>query len=449
MKKSKKTTRLGIINPDAAGIDVGSAFHYAAVPEDRCDKPVRRFDSYTRDVHELCKWLMECNIKTVAMESTGVYWVQLYLILEEYGFEVYLVNAHHVKNAPGRKTDVTDCQWIQQLHSYGLLSASFQPNELVRSLRGYMRRRKNLTQNSTVHVLHMQKAFEQMNIKLHNVLADITGKSGQLIINAILEGERDPDKLASLADEKVKSSKEEIIKSLEGIWKDEPLFELKQAYDLYKFYKEKIKECDAEIEKALQKFNLDIDVSGYKNAPRKVYNKNRLNFNATLYLKDIFGVDVTEIFGISEINAVEILSEVGIDMTKWPTEKHFTAWLNLAPNNRISGGKILKKKALKKKNHTSQSFLIAGQAVKRSQNWLGIFYRRVKSRTGPFIATKATARKIAVIFYHMVKNQIVFKPIPIEQYTKELQEKRMNYLKKQALKMGMALAPLPSQAGVS
>ncbi|MGK7393569.1 MAG: IS110 family transposase [Candidatus Cyclobacteriaceae bacterium M3_2C_046] len=349
MKKESKKSDISVINPDAAGIDIGSTFHYVAVPQDRCEKPIRRFESFTSDLHDLCKWLKKCRIKTVAMESTGIYWVQLFMILEGYGFEVSLVNANHVKNVSGRKTDISDCQWIQQLHSYGLLSASFQPEGLTRSLRGYMRHRKNLTQNYSTHVLHMQKAFEQMNIKLHNVLADITGKSGQAMIQAILAGERDPKKLASLADEKVKSTEEEIIKSLEGIWQEEPLFELKQAYELYNFYKEKIRECDAQIEKTIQKFNPDVDSSQYNKAPRKVYNKNRLNFNGTLYLKDLMGVDITKIFGISEINALEIVSEVGLDMTKWPTDNHFTAWLNLAPNNQISGGKKLKKRNKKKK----------------------------------------------------------------------------------------------------
>lgn len=441
MKKKEKAAKMQVINPSAAGVDVGSTFHYVAVPESRSDTPVRRFESFTRDLHDLAKWLKECAIETVAMESTGIYWVQLFMILEQYGFKVYLVNAHHVKNVSGRKSDVSDCQWIQQLHSYGLLSASFQPEELTRSLRGYMRHRKNLTQNYATHVLHMQKAFEQMNIKLHNVIADITGKSGQAIITAILAGERDAQALATLADKKVKCSKEELIKSLEGDWQDEPLFELKQAFELYAFYKEKISECDAEIEKAIQKFNPDIDTSDYKDAPRKVYNKNRLNFNATLYLKDLVGVDITKIFGISEITALEIISEVGIDMSKWPTEKHFTSWLNLAPNNRISGGKILKTKRQKKMNKAAQAFKMAAYALQRSNHWLGSFYRRKKSHAGPLLATKATARKMAIIFYKMVKFQIEFNPIPIDAYDADLQEKKLKYLRKEAFKLGMLVVP--------
>jgi hypothetical protein len=282
MKKKSPKKALQQINEDAAGIDIGSTFHYVAVPEDRAEQPVRRFESFTSDLHELAHWLKECGIRTVAMESTGIYWVQLFLILEQEGFEVYLVNARHIKNVSGRKSDVLDChgvarRWIQQLHSYGLLNASFQPDEITRSLRGYMRHRKNLTQSYASQVLHMQKAFEQMNVKLHNVLSDITGKSGMVIIQAILAGERDAQQLAQLVNSKVKSSQEELVKSLQANWQDAPLFELKQAYELYLCYKEKIAECDVEIEKALNRFNEDIDPVTYQNKPRKVYTKNRLN----------------------------------------------------------------------------------------------------------------------------------------------------------------------------
>lgn len=359
MKKRSTKKALQLINPDAAGIDIGSTFHYVAVPEDRTGQSVRRFESFTSDLHELAHWLKECGIRTVAMESTGIYWIQLFLILEQEGFEVYLVNARHVKNVSGRKSDVLDCQWIQQLHSYGLLSASFQPDELTRSLRGYMRHRKHLTESYANQVLHMQKAFEQMNVKLHNVLTDITGKSGIAIIEAILAGQRDAYQLAQLVDRRVRSSKDQIIKSLEAHWQEEPLFELKQAYELYLCYKEKIAECDVEIEKALRKFQNKVGASTHRDKARKVYSKNRLDFDAGQYLQTILGVDVTQMFGISEVLALEIVSEVGTDMRKWPTKKHFTSWLNLAPNNRISGGKLLRSKRQKKKNKAAQAFLMA------------------------------------------------------------------------------------------
>lgn len=437
--KKRNSPKVNLIHNSAAGIDIGSTFHFVSVPDDRDDRPVRRFESFTEDLHSLAEWLEKCNIKTVAMESTGIYWVQLFLILENYGFEVILVNAQHIKNVSGRKSDVLDCQWIQQLHSYGLLSASFQPEELTRSLRGYLRHRRNLTQSYASQVLHMQKAFEQMNIKLHNVLTDITGKSGLNIIGGILKGERDAKKLSLLVNSKVKCSQGDLIKSLTGNWREEPLFELRQSYELYIIYKRKIADCDRQIEKAMGNYNPDVDSSGYHKLPRQVHQKNRLNFNASPYLKDILGVDITEIFGISEISAAEIISEVGTDMSKWPSSKHFTSWLNLAPNNRVSGGKRLKNKRKKSKNRAAQAFKMAAYALQRSDHWLGDFYRRQKSKNGPLMATKATARKLAVIFYQMVKKKEGFVPIPITEYTEELKQRKLRYLQKQAMKLDMVL----------
>lgn len=439
--KTKNQAKVRMINPDAAGIDIGGSFHFVAVPADRSASPVRRFGSFTRDLHDLAKWLKECQIKTVAMESTGIYWLQLFLVLEEYGFEVFLVNAQHVKNVSGRKTDVLDCQWIQQLHSYGLLSASFQPDDMIRTLRGYMRHRKNLTQAYSTQILHMQKAFEQLNIKLHNVITDITGKSGQLIIKEILSGERDPERLALLAVGRVKASKEEIVLSLEGNWKAEPLFELRQSYELYLIYKQKITDCDNQIQKHMEELASENGIKKSQEIPRRVYSKNRFNFNATPYLKDIVGVDLTKIFGISEVSAMEIISEVGVDMTKWPSERQFTSWLNLCPNNRISGGKMLKNKRKKSKNKAGQAFRMAAYALQRSDHYLGAFYRRMKSKGGSMFATKATARKLAVIFYHMVGSQWEFNPISLEEYEKTHADRRLSYLKKQASKLGLELIP--------
>lgn len=439
--KTKNQAKVSMINPDAAGIDIGGSFHFVAVPADRSASPVRRFGSFTRDLHDLAKWLKECQIKTVAMESTGIYWLQLFLVLEEYGFEVFLVNAQHVKNVSGRKTDVLDCQWIQQLHSYGLLSASFQPDDMIRTLRGYMRHRKNLTQAYSTQILHMQKAFEQLNIKLHNVITDITGKSGQLIIKEILSGERDPERLALLAAGRVKASKEEIVLSLEGNWKAEPLFELRQSYELYLIYKQKITDCDNQIQKHMEELAGENGIRKSQEIPRRVYSKNRFNFNATPYLKDIVGVDLTKIFGISELSAMEIVSEVGVDMTKWPSERQFTSWLNLCPNNRISGGKLLKNKRIKSKNKAGQAFRMAAYALQRSDHYLGAFYRRMKSKGGAMFATKATARKLAIIFYHMVGSQLEFNPISLEEYEKTHADRRLTYLKKQASKLGLELIP--------
>jgi transposase len=439
MKKGK----LRLLNPNAAGIDVASEVHYVAVPQDRCEQPVRSFGSFTDNIHDMAKWLIECNIDTVAMESTGIYWIQLYLILEEYGIEVFLVNARHIKNVSGRKSDVLDCQWIQELHSYGLLSASFQPDNITRELRAYLRHRKSLTESYSQQILHMQKAFEQMNVKLHNVLTDICGKSGQAIINAILKGEHDPEVLIKYVDPKVKASKEEIIKSLRGIWREEYLFELKQAYELYATFKEKISECDLQIEKTLQKIEQEQDYGkAVPEIKRRVYSKNRFNFNGTQYLYNILGVDVTKVFGISELVAIEIISETGIDMSKWKTKKHFTSWLNLAPNNRISGGKLLKPKKAKRKNKAGQAFMMAAFAVQRSNNWLGQYYRRMKAKNGPLVATKATARKLAIIFYEMVSNRMEFNPLPIENYSKSYTKNKIHFIEKQASLLGYKLLPV-------
>lgn len=431
-----------IVHPNAAGIDIASQMHFVAVSPERDHKPVRKFGTFTSDLHDIAIWLKKCNIDTVAMESTGIYWIQLYLVLEEYGFNVFLVNARHVKNVSGRKSDVLDCQWLLQLHTYGLLNPSFQPETMIRELRSYMRQRKNLTQNYATEVQHMQKAFEQMNIKLHNVLTDITGKSGQNIIKAILAGNRDACQLTELVDNHVKASKEDIIKSLQGNWRDEHLFELKQAYELYLIFKEKINDCDRQIEKVLLNLESNSTYEKEDKKDRHVSTKNRFNFNSTNYLKNILGVDVTKIFGISELLGTEIVSEIGLDMSKWATKKHFVSWLNLAPNNRISGGKLLKSKKSTKKNKAGQAFLMAAYALQRSNHWLGEFYRRLKARQGPTVATKATARKLAIIFYNMIKKKEEFDPIPIETYNQDFKERKLKYIKNQALKLGLNLVPV-------
>lgn len=441
-KKRIKKSGLAILRPNAAGIDIASQIHYVAVPEGRAAETVRSFGSFTRDLHDLASWLKDCGIDTVAIESTGIYWVQLYLILEEYGLEVYLVNARHIKNVSGRKSDVLDCQWIQQLHSYGLLNKSFQPDDLTRELRCYMRHRRSLTEHSSTQILHMQKAFEQMNIKLHNVLSDITGKSGQSIIEAILSGVRRPEELVQYVSPKVKASKEDIIKSLEGNWREESVFELKQAYELYHVFRTKVRECDVQIEGVLKKID-SLAGNGNKHLNQKrVYSKNRLNFGASAYLQRIVGVDLTDVFGISELLATQIISETGIDMSKWPNKKHFTSWLNLAPSNRVSGGKMLRPKKSKKKNKAGQTFMMAAYALQRGDNWLGRFYRRIKAKHGAPVANKATARKIAIIFYNMVKNKAEFDPIAVDEYSRMFKAQKMRYVKKQALSLGYELVPV-------
>jgi transposase len=431
-----------IIHPNAAGIDISSKEHYVAVDPNTNDQPIKAFGSYTDDLDTMVNWLKECKVDTIAMEATGIYWISLFLKLEEAGFEVILVNAKHVKNVRGKKTDMTDAEWIRQLHSCGLLSASFQPDSFTRTLRTYMRHRKNLIEMSATHIRMMHKALEQMNIKLQHVIADITGKTGQAIISSILDGERNPETLSELVDGRIKASKEDIKRSLKGIWKEEHLFELEQSFEMYHIYRKKIVDCDQRIKRILLEVApLDNDnqlTSG--KAPTRS-NKNNLSFEAQSLLERITGTDLTSIFGINDSTAVEILSEVGLDMSKWPTAKHFTAWLNLAPNNKISGGKILSSRIPKKKNRAGQIFKMAAFAVQRSKNWLSMFYHRIKSKAGAAKAITATARKIAVIFYQMLKDKVKFMPLGLEEYEKTYKEWQLKKLEKQARTFGLQLSP--------
>ncbi len=439
----KKKSGFPILYPNAAGIDIASREHYVAVNPEADEDPIRAFGCFTEDLYAIASWLLECNVDTVAMEATGIYWVSLYLILEEVGMKVVLVNARHVKNVSGKKSDVKDAEWIRQLHSCGLLSASFQPDHFTRTLRTFMRHRKNLTDMAATHIRMMQKAMEQMNIKLQNVIADITGKSGQAIIRAILEGERNAEVLIQLLDVRIKAGREVVSKSLKGMWKEENLFELKQSFELYHIYRQKVIECDEQIRTHLatkiHEPENEIFRSKEEGKAKSKINKNNLSFDATEMLKQITGTDLTEIFGITHTNAIEIISEIGLDMSKWPTAKHFTAWLNLAPNNKKSGGKLIKGKVEKKKNKAGQIFKMSAYAVQRSKNWLALFYHRIKSRCGAAKAITATARKIAVIFYKLIKEKTTFNPLSQELYMKTFKERQIKKLKKQAAQLGLIL----------
>jgi transposase len=432
-EKVKRISQMAVINPTAAGIDVSDTEMMVAYPINEEQLEIRSFGCYTRDLHSIAKCLKENGTTTVAMESTGVYWVPLFLLLQEYGFEVFLVNAKHVKNVTGRKDDESDAEWIQKLHSCGLLNASFQPNILERTLRSIVRHRKNLVHTSSTYLNRIQKALELMNIKLHTVISDIDGKTGLLIIEAILKGERNPEVLADLRDVRIKASREEIIKSLEGHWTTEHLFELSQCYRLYSTHRQMIEECESEIEKQLiqqiasKNEGLIPDLQKVK---RKISGKHKATFNLTAYLKEILGVDVTEVFGISEISALSILAEVGSDMSKWKTEHHFTSWLGLAPNTKISGGKVISSKIKKKRHYAGQAFRIAANSLYHSKSPLGDYYRRIKSKAGTPKAVVATARKLAIIYYKMVANQEAFNPKALQDYQYKYKEKKINQLKK-------------------
>jgi transposase len=432
MNRKKKVVEFEMLNPDTAGIDIGSKEHYVAVPKDRDVDPVRKFGSFTEDLHSIAKWLVKCKIKSIAMESTGVYWISLFLILEEYGFDVSLVNARHVKNVSGKKTDEADCQWIQRLHSCGLLTASYQPDLITRELRSYIRHKKNLNSSASTYILRMQKALEQMNVKLHHVITDITGKTGIEIIEAILRGQRDAKTLANIADGRIRvTKKDDIIKSLQANWRTEHLFELKQSYELYKFHLDKINECDQMVADLIKRYKIEdlkCEPPREDKAPGTV-----------AYLNMIFGVDITKLWGVKENTAIELLSEVGVDMDKWRTNKHFVSWLGLAPNNRISGGRVISSRIQKKHNKAGQLFRMIAYAIQRSNHYLASFYRRIRAKGGPKKAIVATARKIAVIFYEMIKNKTEFNPIDLQSYEEQYRQNKIKWLEKQACKLGLLI----------
>ena len=373
---------LSQLNLNAAGIDVGATSHFVAVPADRAEQPVREFEAFTADLYRLADWLSECGVETVVMESTGVYWIPLFGVLEERGLEVMLVDPRRIKNVPGRKTDVRDCQWLQQLHTYGLLSGAFRPDGDVRRLRSYLRQRAMLVEYASQHIQHMQKALTQMNVKLQHVISDITGKTGMDIMEAIAGGERDPRQLARLRDPRIKADEATIAKSLQGHWREEHIFELTQALELYRFYQDKIAECDREIAAQLERFEDRSD--GEPPAPngKKRNQKNAPRFDAQGQLYRMTGVDLTRIDGVDAYTALKVISEIGTDMTKWPSAKHFASWLGLSPNNRITGGRVMSSKTKPSANRAAAALRLAANALHRSDSALGAFLRRKKAHLG-------------------------------------------------------------------
>ncbi|OJU22589.1 MAG: hypothetical protein BGN92_08565 [Sphingobacteriales bacterium 41-5] len=432
--KSKSMVSLSLVNPNAAGIDIGDTIHAVAVPEGRDEEQVKLFGAMTCDLESIIKWLIKCKVDTVAMESTGVYWKPLFGMLIKAGFEVYLVNSKQIKNVSGRKNDEDDAKWIQKLHSCGLLRSSFLPDNEQESLRTLVRYRKTLTHDCNRFILRMQKAMEMMNIKLHTVIRDITGKTGTAIVEAIINGERKAENFLIYVDRNIHASKEEIEKSLQGNWRSEQLYLLEDCYRNYQYYKKRIEACDEAIEKQLLQYykecfpakELKLDIK-----PSKQATKNKPHFNTSGYFKAILGTDITKIFGISDISALEILSETGADMTKWESSKHFVSWLNLCPNNKISGGKLVSSMLMRKKpNAASQAFRNAANAVQRSNNWLGDYFRRMKSKGGNKYAMVATANKMATIYYKMVLNKVEFNPLDLNDYQKRYRQVKISYLER-------------------
>ena len=438
--KTKKTQgRFPKIHRSAAGIDVGSKFHVVAVPPDRSD-PVRSFDSFTGELHRLADWLKQEGITTVAMESTGVYWIPVFEILEERGFEVLLVNARDVKNVPGRKTDVNDAQWIQQLHEHGLLRGSFRPRQELASLRAYLRHRDRLVEYAASHVQHMQKALMQMNLQLHHVLSDITGLTGMKIIRAIVAGERDPEALAKFRDPRCKANLETVQGALTGNYRPEHVFALQQALELHDVYRAKIESCDAKVEQVLNELNgPEPQPAQALSRRRSPKSPNEPSFDVRSLLHTLTGVDLTEVHGLGPYAVLKLIGECGDDMSRWPTAKHFTSWLTLSPGNKISGGKVLSSKTRRSSNRAAVILRLCAVNVGKTRTALGAFYRRLAARVGKAKAVTATARKIAVLFYNMLRHGTRYADPGADYYEERYKSRVLANLKKRAHLMGYQL----------
>ena len=439
-KLTQLPAQLQHLNLNAAGIDVGSERHLVAVPEGRDDVSVREFGAFTADLEALATWLKKCGVTSVAMESTGVYWIPLFELLERRGFEVKLVDARHVKNVSGRKSDVLDCQWLQQLHTYGLLAGAFRPPDEICVLRSYLRQKEMLTQASSMHIQHMQKALQQMNLLLHNVVSDITGVTGMKIIKAILSGERDPKVLARNRHELCKNSAATIAKSLVGNYRDEHLFALQQAVDLYETYQAKIADCEQAIIKQLEKQpNVSDDEPPPAEKEIQAVSRIRAGVDVREILYQKSGVDLFAIPGLAADTLLTLASEVGFDLSPWKTEKHFASWLGLCPGTKKSGGKVLAAKTKRNPNRATQAFRMAANSLYRSPTALGAFYRRIKARSGGQQAVTATAHKIARIYYAMLTKGTSYVELGQQAYEQRYKTRRLNQLKNQAKLLGYQL----------
>lgn len=433
---------MSLINLNAAGIDIGHREHWCAVPADRAAKPVQRFGTFTEDLERMADWLKGCGIKTVAMESTGVYWIAAFQILERRGFEVRLVNARHVKNVSGRKSDVLDCQWLQQLHSYGLLNGSFRPSDALCVLRSYLRYRDELVCARSVQCQHMQKALQQMNVQLHQVLSDVTGVSGLRIIEAILQGERDPGKLAALADRRVRANTATIAKAMRGDYRTEHLFVLQCAYELHQTYEKKIHQCDEQIIEQMAQLPDQLGQPLGERKPGRAPIRDRVaGKDLRVELHRWTGVDLTAIEGIGVLTAQVVLSEIGTDMSRWRSEKHFTSWLGLCPDNRISGGKILSCHTRRVVNRVSDTLRMAAMTLQNSKTALGAFYRRMRGRSGAASAITATAHKLARIIYRLLKYGEAYVQKGLEHYEQHYRKRLLHNLTKTAASLGFQLIP--------
>jgi transposase len=440
---------LEVVHPDAAGIDIGGSEHWVAISPERDERPVRCFDCFTADLEQMADWLASRGVRSVAMQSTGVYWIPVMEILQQRGMEVYLVNARHTKNLPGRKSDIAECQWLLKLHTFGLLQNSFQPSDEIRAVRTLWRHRGNLVAQASSTIQRMQKALIEMNIQLSNVLSDLSGVSGMAIVQAILAGKRDPHELAALADPQVKASKEVIAKSLQGNWRQELLFVLRQEVDIYRAYQKRIGACDRQLRQHLQRIGSKVDVSAKPIGPRPKGKRARGNAPKTFDLRRelyrLTGVDWTQVDGMDVQVAQTVISEVGTDLKAFPSEKHFANWLGLCPTNETSGGKVLKRRTPKVVNRAKVAFRQAASTLIKSQSYLGAQYRRLRTRLGAPKAITAMARKLACLFYRLLTKGQKYVDRGADYYETRHREQQIRMLVKRAQRLGLQVHTIEGQ----
>lgn len=446
---------LEVVHANAAGIDIGNASHFVAVPPSRDTQPVQEFGSWTADLRRMAEWLKQCGVTTVTMQSTGVYWIAVYEVLEKAGFEVYLVNARGTKNLPGRKSDVQESEWLRKLHTYGLLRNSYRPPEAIRRVRTLWRLRDRLVKEAGRAIQHMQKALTTMNIQLANAISDLSGVTGM----AIVAGERDPQKLAQLRDARIQASEEELAHSLEGNWQPDMLFELQQVVEAYDFYQRQLAACDTELQKYLaalpsrepvgagegsqsEEVKVKTAYQRRKRSARRKTKDNRPDFDLGAELERLLGVDLRIIDGIDLMTAQTIYSELGSDLSAWPTEKHFTSWLELSPRRDVSGGKVIKQAKRQVRNRVSNALRNAAQTLTRSDSYLGARYRHLKARLGGVKAVKAMARYLACVIYRLLTKGPAWVDRGAAYYENQREQRELQALHRKAAAKGMKLVPV-------
>ncbi len=448
-KKNQRGQELQVVHPLAAGIDIGSQIHVVAVSPDCDAEPVRTFRSFTADLHCLAEWLEKVGVTTIAMESTGVYWIPVFEILEARGFEVFLVNARDAKQVPGRKTDINDAQWLQKLHQHGLLRASFRPHYDIAALRAYLRQRERLVESAASHIQHMQKALMQMNLQLHHVVTDVSGTTGMKIIRAIIAGERDASVLATHRDAHCKQSMDTIRDALVGNYQAEHVFELTQAVELYDFHQTQIARCDLRIEEAIKQLQTHVEPPAETlPAPRSkgTRTSNPIGFDVRADLYRLLGMDLTQIHGVGPYVCLKLVGECGTDMSRWPSAKHFTSWLCLAPGNKISGGKVLSSKTRRSSSRAAAALRLAATTVGKTDTALGAFYRRLSCRIGKAKAVTAAARKIAVLFYNALRFGMAYEDPGASYYEQRYRQRVLDNLRRRAESLGYVLQEKPLEA---